>query len=90
MSEQEDVVTVIANEIEAYLQRHPNATDTVAGIAYWWWAGQRLSRSVREVQAALEQLVREGVVIEERRAGGELLYRAAQTDMGTSTENDED
>lgn len=52
-----------------YLQDHPEAADTVAGIAKWW-----VGEEIEVVQKALELLVKESVVVRE-----EDRYRLAPT-----------
>jgi hypothetical protein len=55
-------ITLIANEIRRYLQSHPQAADSIEGVARWWLMRQRLEESRDRVERALESLVAEGVV----------------------------
>lgn len=70
----------IALEVERYVSCHPAAADTLEGIARWW-----LVRSVPPeldlVEAALEQLVRRGVLTRRMLPDGNCVYaRAAGSD----------
>jgi hypothetical protein len=51
----------IARELERYVDAHPAAADTVDGIARWWLA-RAVPPPLKDVEAALEALVRRGVV----------------------------
>lgn len=64
----------LAQEILSYLRLHPQAGDTLEGIARWWVTCQRLSESVEEVQHALEELKARGNVAEYRAPDGRTMY----------------
>lgn len=65
----------VYRQILAYWERNPNAGDTVEGIAAWWVAEQRLSESVELVQACLEQMVTEALVLALPGPDGRRHYR---------------
>jgi hypothetical protein len=46
-----------------YLKEHPDASDTVEGIG-WWFLEQRVSDCANDVQLAVAQLRAKGLVIE--------------------------
>lgn len=50
----------IAQRILAYLEHHPHAADTAAGIRSWWLLGEPVSDA--DVKAALDWLVRHRLV----------------------------
>lgn len=52
----------VAREILGYLERNPQAGDTLDGVAQWWVVQQRIHAAVQEVRCALEQLVQLGLV----------------------------
>jgi hypothetical protein len=47
----------LADEVLAYLLRHPQAQDTMEGIAEWWLLEQRVRDAVADVEKALRDLV---------------------------------
>ena len=53
-----------------YLEDHPNALDTAAGIQQWWLTRRISQYSVDRVQSALDQLVETGFVQAVVLAGG--------------------
>jgi hypothetical protein len=67
-------VADIAHAIERYLASHPQAADSLEGIRRWWLMRQRYEESAQQVQAALEQLLREGVVVKRVLSDGQVLY----------------
>jgi hypothetical protein len=61
-------------QIVGYLDRNPNAADTVDGVAYWVpQSGQIPGRDV--VQEALDALVARHELSSERLPGGAVIYR---------------
>jgi len=61
-------------EILRYVVQHPEAKDTVEGIAQWWLLGARANPSVAEVKAGLDCLVAQGRLAAERQADGRIYY----------------
>jgi hypothetical protein len=47
----------LADEVLAYLVRHPQAQDTMEGIAEWWLLEQRIRCTVANVENTLRDLV---------------------------------
>ncbi len=62
MCEWEERVESVARQIEQYLESHPQAADSLEGIATWWVSKQRIRYELEVVRAALEQLTHSGVV----------------------------
>lgn len=58
----EEAPQAIANLIERYLVKRPDAQDTLEGIAGWWVKRQILDDSRLSVLRALEMLEQQGVV----------------------------
>jgi hypothetical protein len=65
----------IERQLSAYLEAHPEASDTVEGIRQWWMMEPA---DAEALAAALERLVERGIL--ERTSGpdGRLRYRTAQ------------
>ena len=63
----------IARAILHYLHEHPEATDTVEGIAQWWLACEGTERKLKDVEKAVSILLDQGL-LEEVRHGGLLPY----------------
>lgn len=68
----------IEADILHYVARHPEAKDTVEGVAEWWLEPPSRA-SVAEVKAALEQLVAQGRMAADQKADGRIYYRRART-----------
>ena len=64
----------IANEILAYLVKHPEAQDTLEGITEWWLLEQQIQYAVAEVDGALNKLVAGGLLVTRRCADGRTYY----------------
>ena len=65
----------IAQDILAYLAAHPEAQDTMEGIVEWWLLEQEIRRSTALVNAALAELISQGLVLERRGRDGRIHYR---------------
>jgi hypothetical protein len=59
----------IARAILRYLQAHPEAKDTLDGIAQWWLLREWTERKVAEVERAVSFLVTEELVLQTTRTG---------------------
>jgi len=66
---------VLSQQILDHLEKHPEAGDTLEGIATWWLEQQRIEQIVDEVSAALEFLVKKGVVQTYRSRSGIIFYK---------------
>lgn len=62
MEEWEERVRCVAQKIEQYLEAHPEAADSLEGIAAWWMSRQRIRSELAVVRAALDTLAQSGVV----------------------------
>ena len=77
MAIDDDRVQLIAAEIARYLVQHPDAADTFDGIKRWWLSRIRVEEAIVHVRQALDGLVLEGLVVEQKLADGRLVYRSA-------------
>jgi hypothetical protein len=64
----------LADEVLAYLLQHPQAQDTMEGIAEWWLLEQRIRHSVADVEATLRELVGNDFLIARRCGEGRMYY----------------
>ena len=69
-------VESIARDLERYIATHPAAADTVDGIARWWLA-RTVQPPVSDVEAALDVLVRRGVLSRRLLPDGNSVYARA-------------
>ena len=75
MSNRQDRVTEVVDALLRYLASHPDAADTVDGIAEWWLPrGARAERGI--VEAALERLLAQGIVRRQTNTDQHVLYLA--------------
>jgi hypothetical protein len=65
----------IAGDILAYLARHPEADDTVAGIAEWWLLEQELRCRTTDVRNAVAELVAQNLITERKGEDAQIHYR---------------
>jgi hypothetical protein len=59
----------ISRAILHYLQVHPDAKDTLEGIAQWWLLKEWTERKFQQIEASISQLVSRGLLVERRREG---------------------
>ena len=74
----------MARAILRYLQGHPDAKDTLEGIAQWWLLKEWTERKYSQIEDSLSDLVSRGLVIERRREGMPPYYwlnRAKQDEI---------
>ena len=74
----------MARAILRYLQDHPDAKDTLEGIAQWWLLKEWTERKYHQIEASLSHLVSRGLVLERRREGMPPYYwlnRAKQDEI---------
>jgi hypothetical protein len=69
-------------EIRRYCAAHPNAVDTIEGIA-WWLALQRYDDALREVRDCIDKLVRDGVLVHYQTEHGVSVFGCRPADMQT-------
>lgn len=85
MGPDDEGVDSVAKAIETYLKAHPNAADSVEGIANWWLQRQRYRTAVTQVEQALRQLEERGVVRRSTNASGRVVYRAVEQNAEDDT-----
>ncbi len=65
----------VARQLLAYLSAHPDAQDTLEGIAEWWLLEQRISQVITEVKKGLAELVAHRLVLEAKGRDDRVHYR---------------
>ncbi|MDQ2922301.1 MAG: DUF4364 family protein [Acidobacteriota bacterium] len=68
----------VAQAILDYLRKHPQAQDTLAGIAEWWLPEQGIENRKASVKEALDELVAEGLISEHEGKDAQISYRITQ------------
>ncbi|HRI13123.1 MAG TPA: hypothetical protein PLX89_08960 [Verrucomicrobiota bacterium] len=64
----------IDQQIAAYLVRHPDAQDTIEGIAEWWLLEQRIHVALGEIRSALTELAARGFLSVARGRDGRIRF----------------
>ncbi|MBC8737677.1 hypothetical protein F6X40_12795 [Paraburkholderia sp. UCT31] len=82
MEPDEAILRCLCHAILRYLARHPDAADTVCGIANWWLPESERDVSERMIERALDRLVEAGRVTKYVLVDGSVLYahRVAKQD----------
>ncbi|MEX3935890.1 hypothetical protein AB4Y32_29550 [Paraburkholderia phymatum] len=73
----DQMVRDLEREIEAYVALYPHAADSADGIRSWWLDARREDASDEQVQRALAELERRGVLSRTELPDGHVIYRAA-------------
>lgn len=65
----------LTQDILHYLEKNPEAGDTLEGISQWWLYQLQIENALDEVASALMQLEKEGVVETRARQDGVKVYK---------------
>jgi len=68
---------MVAEQISRYLESRPNAVDSLDGIVHWWLLKQKIEESAEVVQAAVDALIKDGVV-EKIERNGKTFYTSTR------------
>jgi hypothetical protein len=74
MPDDDERARTIAQEVETYLARYPDAVDSVEGIVRWWLPRLRLEEALADLERALDLLVERGVMTKRRLPDGRWLF----------------
>lgn len=77
MTSEEAKIARLREAILDYLQRNPEAADTLEGIVSWWLPAEPVRVEASRVERALEQLVAEGFAVKSVLVEGTVLYARA-------------
>jgi hypothetical protein len=74
MPDDDERARTIAQEVETYLARYPDAVDSVEGIVRWWLPRLRLEEALADLERALDLLVERGVMTKRQLPDGRWLF----------------
>jgi len=74
--------SLLCQGILQYLREHPEAADSLEGIASWWLPASAYSQPSEAVQRALERLVEEHRISRIHLADGRILYQSVEKVSG--------
>ncbi|HXI23148.1 MAG TPA: hypothetical protein VNG71_04670 [Pyrinomonadaceae bacterium] len=74
MKQESDADLETARAVLRYLQDHPDAKDTLQGIAQWWILRECAERKMSEVEEVVSVLLANGLIVEMRREGRPSYY----------------
>ena len=77
MARDPEALHAVTTSVLAHLSRCPNAADTAEGIREWWLTSLS-TVDPQVVQAALDELVREGRLERAASVSGDPVYRRAR------------
>src|SRR3954468_22151384 len=72
------VVHEIARALEHYIQRFPDAADSIEGVHRWWLSPSLSEEAQSLVEAALTQLVEQGVLRQAILEDGRVIYSSGR------------
>ncbi|MEJ2454148.1 MAG: hypothetical protein P8103_08340 [Candidatus Thiodiazotropha sp.] len=82
-----DEVERIARDVQAYLERHPHAADTLEGVVKWWLMRQRYDQAEGLVGKALNMLEHDGLIAKATTSDGRTIYSSAAPGKGGTRGN---
>jgi Mn-dependent DtxR family transcriptional regulator len=56
----------LSKKILEYLDKKPDAGDTLEGITEWWLESERVDQAVDQVAEVLEALIKKGLIIKSK------------------------
>jgi Fe2+ or Zn2+ uptake regulation protein len=74
----------VARAILDYLQEHPEAQDTLAGISEWWLAGHEIDNRTATIKEALDELASAGLIIQHEGKDAQTSYRTPKLGLATA------
>jgi Fe2+ or Zn2+ uptake regulation protein len=73
MQRRQQALTEVVEAILRYLAAHPDAVDSAEGIAQWWLPAE-CHVDLDTMEAALERLLRQGLIRQRTNADQHVLY----------------
>ena len=65
----------VARAILDYFAKHPDAQDTLSGIAQWWLSAEKVKTRTVTIKEALDDLIADGFVLAQRGKDSQIRYR---------------
>ena len=65
----------VARAILDYFAKHPDAQDTLSGIAQWWLTDEKVKTRTVTIKEALDDLIADGFVLAQRAKYSQIRYR---------------
>ena len=78
-------VSPVMNEILGYLVQHPDAKDTMDGIARWWLPPNDQGWKREQVQSAIDELVACGWITRRETTASQVVYGLEKQHLLTIT-----
>ena len=75
---QEASVSEIARAIASYVEKNPEAQDTLEGIVQWWLPEAQHPTRIALIKKALDELVGEGLLTAYKAKDAQIFYRATR------------
>ena len=69
-------ISTLVELIASYVGEHPNAADTVEGVARWWLPEKYKLEPINKVITALDSLIELGVMEKNKVADGKVIFSA--------------
>jgi len=89
VTDQPPVDDTLVREVLSYFRQHPEAADSVEGIARWRLLEERAARQLEATERALRWLVGRGHLVEVSHPGMAPLFRLAPTEGGPPLDGDD-
>ena len=74
----------IADEIQRYLLKHPNAADTLEGVTKWWLQRLRYEETTELVHKALQYLIDSKQIRKTTNSDGSIIFKNFERDCNRS------
>ena len=75
---QQATVSEIAQAIAAYVEKNPEAQDTLDGIVQWWLPEAQHQTRTALIKEALDELVAAGLITAHKAKDAQIFYRATR------------
>ena len=70
-----EIRSQVGRAILDYFYKHPEAQDTLSGIAQWWLADDKVKTRTATIKEELDKLIAEGLVLAHKGTDSQIRYR---------------